>query len=154
MKPGSWFQALVGGTVGTVLMLVVVPAIKAGFEDSVPTSAWLEVADFRVEDAEPGISPTTWLLLTVNRSFVADLTATVRRVNGDGTLTSVCRGGGRDHYQPKSRAPDVVSLDRLLEAPGCRLAPARYLVTLAWEITTGAQLLRLVEAESNVFEVR
>ena len=114
---------------------------------------WFKVDQMLVMDAEEGTQPRMSVIRQINKPFLAEWVATVRRLDPDG-LTLACVGDGKSHYIPEGRLPLNMNLEWWV-GKKCDLQPGRYQVDTKWILEIpGYGDRRVVEVRSNIFTIQ
>ena len=118
-----------------------------------PASWWFEVDSVRVLDSQVGSPVVMVVNRTINRDFVGDWTASIRRLE-NGKWVPYCTATGSTNYQVDSELPDPLTL-KWWTAPDCHpLEAGKYIMRTTWRINlTGFLPDKDVQATSNIFIV-
>lgn len=118
-----------------------------------PPSWWLEVRAVRVFDGPAMAEVVMDVDRIIHRDFVANWSALVRRWDGDG-WTVYCTATGFGNYRPDATLPDPVTLNWWTNGKCPTLGTGRYLITTIWTIHADPLPDKIIQTDSNVFEIR
>ncbi len=149
--------AMVGTMLGTMLALFGYAAIQT-WKNYLPATAWMEITEFHVDDAQPGDDPR----ITYARTFKADVSGTwavnVLRYRNDKDLlgTIYCAGSGVATYKKdRDLPPTATKLSWLMRREGreCYFEPGIYRAVVTVILSPDGYPTKVVERESNYFLV-
>jgi hypothetical protein len=123
-----------------------------------PTAAyWFKVQSVQVQNSKIGDSVFMNVDRTIIRSFTAQWSAVIRRVDPtDSTTEVVCSGSGISSYKTEAVLPDPLTLEWWTDGDCETLnQPGAYQVTTVWILSPSWRIFgtREVIVESNIFEV-
>ena len=135
-----------------ILGAVLIPPWLAACE---PSENWFRVASLTVADTKEGEPITMNVSRVINRPFVGQWVATVRRVDEAGFVV-MCNAYGSSSYRVGAKYPQPLTLDWWTRPMKCALPKGRYKLDTVWQFDVSFlvyTVTKTVTAESNVFEI-
>jgi len=135
-----------------ILGAVLIPSWLATHE---PSENWFRVASLTIADTKEGEPITMNVSRVINRPFVGNWVATVRRVDEAGFVV-MCNANGSSSYRVDAVYPKPLTLDWWTHPMKCALPKGKYRLDTVWQFDVPFMVYtvtKTVTAESNVFEV-
>lgn len=119
-----------------------------------PASYWMEIKSIKVKDADAGRPVLMYVDRDIRRDVSANWSVSVREISKSGGIRLACSAGQLSDYKTTAKLPDVLTLGWWTNGR-CETLPAgHYIVNTTWAINAPYLPDKVIERQSNIFEVR